>query len=145
MKEHLRAQLASFFISVTLINLAMLILGCLLEPDLEFGYSAFAYPLIYGVIGSLPGLVMYSKKELTVKQAIIRQIVNVILIIAIIEIFMFGGKAMTKELTIIALSVAVSIAIVYIGVEYIMYRLDLKDAQNMTDKLKSFQNSIGDV
>ena len=55
MREHLRAQLASFFISVTLINLAMLILGCLLEPDLQFGYQAFAYPLIYGIIGSLPG------------------------------------------------------------------------------------------
>ena len=90
MKEHLRAQLASFFISVTLINLAMLILGCLLEPDLEFGYSAFAYPLIYGVIGSLPGLVMYSKKELTMKQTIIREIIQMLLIVVLIIAFMFG-------------------------------------------------------
>ena len=69
MKERFRSQLAAFFISVTLIDLAIFILGCLLEPELKFGYEAFAYPLIYGVIGSLPGLVMYSKKELTMKQA----------------------------------------------------------------------------
>ena len=84
MKERFRSQLAAFFISVTLIDLAIFILGCLLEPDLKFGYEAFAYPLIYGVIGSLPGLIMYSKKELTMKQTIIREIIQMLLIVVLI-------------------------------------------------------------
>ena len=42
MKERFRSQLAAFFISVTLIDLAIFILGCLLEPELKFGYEAFA-------------------------------------------------------------------------------------------------------
>ena len=62
MKEHLQTQLAGFFISVTLITAAMFILGLFFQPDMRFGYEAFAYPLIYGVIGSVPGLLMYSKK-----------------------------------------------------------------------------------
>ena len=145
MKERIQDILKSFFVSTALINVAMFVCGSLFKPDQRFGYEAFLYPLIYGFLATIPNFVMYSKKELTVKQAVIRDIVNVILIIAIIELFMFGGKKMTGELTVIALAVAVSIAIVYVGVVYIMYRLDLKDAQNLTDKIKSFQNSIGDV
>ena len=46
MKEHLRTCLGNIFICVTLINVAILVLGCMLEPDVKFGYVVFAYPLI---------------------------------------------------------------------------------------------------
>ena len=140
MKEHLRAQLASFFISVTLINLAMLILGCLLEPDLEFGYSAFAYPLIYGVIGSLPGLVMYSKKELTMKQTIIREIIQMLLIVVLIIAFMFGRfRGIEYDVFPQVISVAVSVMIIYVLVNVFGWLIDLKTANKMTEDLKKYQ------
>ena len=39
MKEQLKEIINSFFISVTLINMAMLILGFLFRPEQKFGYE----------------------------------------------------------------------------------------------------------
>ena len=139
MKEHLRTQLASFFISVTLINLAMLILGCWLEPDLEFGYQAFAYPLIYGVIGSIPGLVMYSKKELTVKQTLIREVIQMFMVVAIIIGFMFGRFKNIPDVIPQLIGVSVSVMIIYVLVHVFGWLIDLKTANKMTEDPKKFQ------
>ncbi len=140
MKEHLRAQLASFFISVTLINVAMFILGNILQPDLEFGYEAFAYPLIYGVIGSLPGLVMFSKKELTMKQTVIREIIQMLLIVILIIAFMFGRfKNIEYDMIPQIIAVAVSVMIIYVLVNVFGWLIDLKTANRMTEDLKRYQ------
>ncbi len=139
MKEHLRTNLGSFFICVTLINVAMFVLGRMLEPDLRFGYEAFAYPLIYGVIGSIPGLVMYSKKELTMKQTIIREIIQMFLVIAVIIGFMFGRFKFIPDVWPQIIGVSISVMIIYVLVHVFGWLIDLKTANIMTEDLKKFQ------
>ena len=139
MKDRIQDILKSFFVSTALINVAMYVCGSLIRPDQRFGYEVFLYPLIYGFLATIPNFIMYSKKELTVKQAVIREMVNILLIVAIIELFMFGGKDMSNELCVQAISVAVSIVVVYMGVVFIMYILDLKTARRLTDQLRVFQ------
>ena len=139
MKEHLQTQLAGLFISVTLITAAMVILGLFFQPDLRFGYEAFAYPLIYGVIGSVPGLLMYSKKELTLKQTLIREVIQMCLIIVLIIGFMFGRFKNVHELIPQIISVSVSIVIIYVLVHFFGWLMDLKTAKVMTEDLKRFQ------
>ena len=118
MKERIRDILNSFFITVTLINLAMLILGKLLEPEQVFGYEAFMYPLIYGLIGTIPSIVIRDKKELSVKQELIRKVMNMLLIIVLMLAFMFGGREITSELIAAAVGVAISIVIIFVLVIY---------------------------
>lgn len=139
MKEHLRTNLGSFFICVTLINVAMFVLGLMLEPDLKFGYEAFAYPLIYGVIGSIPGLVMYSKKELTMKQTIIREIIQMFLVIAVIIGFMFGRFKFIPDVWPQIIGVSISVMIIYVLVHVFGWLIDLKTANIMMEDLKKFQ------
>jgi len=139
MKEHLQTQLAGFFISVTLINAAMFVLGLMLQPDLRFGYEAFAYPLIYGVIGTVPGLVMYSKKELTVKQTLIREFIQMMLIVALIIGFMFGRFNITSVHVPQIIGVSISVMIIYVLVHVFAWLMDLKTANKMTEDLKVFQ------
>ncbi len=139
MKEHLRTNLGSFFICVTLINVAMFVLGRMLEPDLRFGYEAFAYPLIYGVIGSIPGLVMYSKKELTMKQTIIREIIQMFLVIAVIIGFMFGRFKFIPDVWPQIIGVSISVMIIYVLVHVFGWLIDLKTANIMMEDLKKFQ------
>lgn len=139
MKEHLQTQLAGFFISVTLITAAMFILGLFFQPDLRFGYEAFAYPLIYGVIGSIPGLLMYSKKELTLKQTLIREFIQMSLIIVLIITFMFGRFKNIQDLVPQIIGVSVSIVIIYVLVHFFGWLMDLKTAKVMTEDLKRFQ------
>ena len=139
MKEHLRTQLGSFFICVTLINAAMFILGRMLEPDMQFGYEAFAYPLIYGAIGSIPGLVMYSKKELTVKQTLIREFIQMFMVVAIIIGFMFGRFRNIPDVIPQLIGVSVSVMIIYVLVHVFGWLIDLKTANKMTEDLKKYQ------
>lgn len=139
MKERIKDILNSFFITVTLINVAMLVLGKLLEPDQFFGYEAFMYPLIYGLIGTIPSIVIRDKKELSVKQELIRKVMNMLLIIVLMLAFMFGGREITSELIAAAVGVAISIVIIFVLVNLIIWWLDLKTAKDMTEDLLKYQ------
>ena len=139
MKERVVDALRSFFIIVTLINVAMLVLGGALMPDQKFGYEAFAYPLIYGAVTSIPGLLIGSSKELSIPQTIFREILQLLLIIVALLVIMFGGRPMDKETIMSAASVTVSVIIVFILVNLISWLLDLKTAEKMTADLEAFQ------
>jgi hypothetical protein len=139
MKERIKDILNSFFITVTLINVAMLVLGKLLEPDQVFGYEAFMYPLIYGLIGTIPSIVIRDKKELSVKQELIRKVMNMLLIIVLMLAFMFGGREITSELIAAAVGVAISIVIIFVLVNLIIWWFDLKTAKDMTEDLLKYQ------
>ena len=139
MKERIKNIAGSFFISVTLINLAILILGKILRPEQQFGYEVFAYPLIYGVIGIIPALFVKSDKELTIKQAIIKEIVQMLMTVVAIVVFIFVGQPLTRDILITASAVALSIVIIYCLVVLIGWLMDLRTARVMTEDLKRFQ------
>ena len=94
MKERIADTMRNFFIIVTLINVAMLVLGAILRPDQQFGYEAFAYPLIYGVVASIPGMFMGTAKEMSVAQAVIREIIQLMLIIIALLVIRAAGGGM---------------------------------------------------
>ena len=139
MKERIKNIAGSFFISVTLINLAILILGKILRPEQQFGYEVFAYPLIYGVIGIIPALFVRSDKELTVKQAIIKEIAQMMMTVVAIVVFIFVGQPLTRDILITASAVALSIVIIYCLVVLIGWLMDLRTARVMTEDLKRLQ------
>lgn len=140
MKDKIKDMLTSFFISVALINLAMLILGVLLKPGQQFGYEVFAYPLIYGVIGMIPAVIVRSGKELSVKQMLIKNIVQMLLTVVLLLAFIFAGQPFTADHVKTALWVALSIVIIYAGVIVIGWFLDKKTADKLTDDLLKYQS-----
>ena len=139
MKERLRDALETFFISVTLINIAMLVLGLLLRPTQTFGYEVFVYPILYGLVGAIPPLLINVDRELSVRQVIIRKFFQMLLICVLLIAFIFGGSPMTRETVITAAYVAVSVVLIYIAVNVISWFLDLKAAEKMTADLRTFQ------
>ena len=141
-KDHLKECLRNYFIIVTGINLAMFILGTIFQPDQQFGYDVFLYPLIYGAITSIPNLLMVEKKEPTVKQSIFREIVGVILISAILLASMFAGKELTGELIIVSCGIVLSVICITALVNIISWVLDSRKAESLTNDLVAFQNKI---
>ena len=139
MKERIADTMRSFFIIVTLINVAMLILGALLRPEQRFGYEAFAYPIIYGAITSIPGLLLGSSSEMSVPQVIIREIIQLMLITIALLVIMFGTDIMSPESFLPALSVTASVIVVFVLVNLIRWLLDKKAAQDMMNDLEAFQ------
>ena len=142
MKERIREAAGSYFISVTLINAAMLILGSLLSPHQRFGYEAFLYPLIYGLIGIIPSLIISTDKELSVKQVVIRKVMQMLLIIVLLLAFMFGDNPLNRQTIFMAAAVALSVVVIYILVNVIMWMLDARTAKSMTEDLKRFQQGL---
>ena len=47
MKERIREIAGSYFISVTLINIAIFATGMLFRPEQTFGYESFLSPLLF--------------------------------------------------------------------------------------------------
>lgn len=141
MREHIKNNLMSFFIIVTLVNIAIFICGIVLAPDEKLGYTAFIVPVIDGLLGVIPGLVMYSKRELTVRQMIVRDIIQLLSIELIILVFSFGFSGFSNVDVSKFLAIVLSVAFVYVGVVVIMYLLDFRTAKKMTDDLKAFQKS----
>lgn len=139
MKERIKDTIGTFFIIVTLIDIAMFVMGMILGPDQRFGYEVFIYPVIYGALASIPGLVINSKKEMTVAQAIVREIVQLFVIIALILVFMFAGKDISRELIVTGAFVAMSIVIVFVLVNIIRWWLDSKTADQMTKDLQKWK------
>ncbi len=97
MREHIKNNIMSFFIIVTLVNIAIFVSGMILAPDEKLDYTAFIVPVIDGLLGVIPGLVMYSKRELTVKQIIVRDIIQLASVELIIYFFSFGFRSLTAE------------------------------------------------
>ncbi len=139
MKERIREILSSFFISVTLINVGIFILGEVFRPEQRFGYEAYIYPLIYGAIGVIPTCLVTIKKELSIKQVIIRKCMQLLLLIVLLLAFMFAGNPVDAETLSVAGGVALSIVLIYILVNVIIWLMDSRTARIMTEDLMRFQ------
>ena len=140
MKERLIETAKTFFVSTVLINVAMFICGMAFAPEQRFGYELLVYPIIYGFLACIPVFVMFTSKELTVKQTLIREAVQLVIIVGIIEMVMFGGQFAGYGAE--AVAVAACVVLVYAAAVLIRYKLDVKTARQMTDQLKALQESV---
>ncbi|MBR1798092.1 MAG: hypothetical protein IJ757_08840 [Clostridiales bacterium] len=143
MRERLSEWVRNYFIIVTLIDVAMLVLGKFFAPGQVFGYEIFIYPLIYGLVGSIPGLILVftgkSDREPSVRQYIVRQALSVLVIVAVLLTIMFAGQPVNAHNVTMAAGVAVSVLVVFAAVNAITWLIDSKTARAMTSDLKSFQ------
>jgi hypothetical protein len=126
----------SYFIVVTLINLAMGVLGLWLEGEKSFGYEAFFFPLLYGVLGMIPSLLFYSKKELFMKEIIIRKCLELICLEAIILSFLYFNGVTNM---VIIVSVGTSILIISVLVQLFLWYLNQEEARRMEQLLRQYQ------
>lgn len=138
-KTFMKSACATYFIIVTLVNLAAFAVGSIFRPGEQFGYEAFLTPLLYGFLGLLPMCVMYSKKEMTGRQILIRKILQFILLEALLLGLASGQAAFSKENLGQTVSFALSVFIVFVLVHVISFLLDIQQARQMTKDLLSWQ------
>lgn len=138
-KEFLKELLYKYFVIVTLINVATFALGSIFHPNDTFGYSAFLSPLIYGLVSMLPVGLTYSSRELTLKQAVIREILRLFLLEAVLIGFGFGVKNLSTENMPVILGFALSVLVIYFLVMLVSWVLDSGQAKQMTADLQEFQ------
>lgn len=138
-KEFFKNALMNFFIIVTLINVAVFVLGSIFKPDQQFGYEIFLMPLIYGVLGMIPVVIMYSKKELSVKELCIRKVFQLISICLIMYITVYGIDNIKNESILQTCLFGLSIVIIYTAANVITAIINANDARKLNDLLKKYQ------
>lgn len=143
-KEHFKSVMSMYFIIVTLVNAATFVLGSIFRSDQTFGYEAFLSPLVYAAIALVPMLCMYSKRELTFRQYILREVFQLFAIEAVLIIFGLGTESLLPENRKLTAAFAFSVFVIYVLVVIISWLLDLKQAKTINSDLKSFQNRFSD-
>ena len=141
-KEFMGQVFISFFVVVTCINLGMAFMGMIYAPDTRFGYEALLFPVFYGFLGILPSAVLYSRKELTVKQMLLRKIIQLILIEAIMVgiVFFLGGTDFSTLLPFMIMVLAVCLA-----AEGILWLAADKKVKKLNAQLKRVQDRESDI
>ena len=137
-RAFLKQCIMRFFIITTCVTAATALLGDLFMPGKTFGFSAFYSPLIAGLLGSLPAFVLYSKKELNLKQTIIRQLINLFLLIILLTTFAWLNENISDIYG--TLLFIVMVLVVYLVVTVATLWLENKDAKEINDGLKKLQN-----
>ena len=134
-----KEMLQYYFMIVTLVNVAIYALGMSFRPDTILGYEAFLAPLCYGFLGILPLAIMYSRHELTVKEVVVRKILQLI----VLEIVLLVGGLGPEQWGDIKLVLGFmgSVLVIYVMVHVLSWLVDVREARELTDSLKRFQQS----
>lgn len=134
----LKQCMIEFFIITTCVNVATALFGPVLMPNAEFGFYAFYSPLISGFIGTLPSFIFYSKRELNLRQTIIRKILHLSVLLTILTVFgWLNGNV--SDLTGMLLFMLM-VFLVYLAVNAISWVLGNRDAKLINQGLKALQN-----
>lgn len=141
-KEFVLDCMRTFFTVVTLINIVMFFLGEYFLPDQRFGYEAFIVPVIYGLAGTLPNVVLYSGRELKIKELMVRKVIQVILTEAFVLFTAFSGAESKEVDAEIIASTAVSILVIFVIATLLDWLQNFLAAKQMTEELKKFQAGV---
>lgn len=126
--------LMGFFISYTCISVTMMIIGLLYESNEMFGYEVFLSPLIFSLVATLPSIIFYAKRELSIKEVMIRKIGHLVLLeVLILSILILSKRVSSMEL---ALSLGLSIVIIDLTVNLVLWVNDRKTADDLTRAIK---------
>lgn len=126
-----------FFIVTGCITILSGILGSIFLSDVRFGYEAFLSPPFFGFLSALSGLITKSGKELSIRQMVFRNCLQLLSI----EVMVFGvnyvyGTTFSRELSVI---LAIGIAFIYLLVHVILWLNDRRSAMEFNTKLAEFQ------
>ncbi|MDD3930676.1 MAG: DUF3021 family protein [Clostridiaceae bacterium] len=130
----------SFFVSVACICAAMALIGLSYESGAHFGYEAFLSPLLFGAAASLPLLVKYSRKELSLKQAIIRNIIHFILLEVLLLSLLFAA-GLINDISM-AVSLGFAIFVIDITVYLVLWISDARTARAFNKALQKMQKQL---
>ncbi|MCM1105082.1 MAG: hypothetical protein NC409_13370 [Clostridium sp.] len=141
LKEILYRSLMIYFILVTCITAGMAILGSVFDPGAKFGYSAFVSPFIFAALGIIPNLLMYSSKELSDRQIILRKIIQFAVIEAEVAGVCIISPIIHTEKAGVMISIMISVLVIFILVHLIIIMNNYFSAKQLTKELMQFQKN----
>ena len=138
-KELIRDMVNTYFMLATMILAAMAVLGTYFMPEVTFGYEQFETPLIYAAWGTLPNIVLYSKSELSMKQMLLRKIIQLVLVEVIVVLVALPAEVFEGGNNALVISLVACVFVIYVLTHAIAWYQDSITAKKMTEELMVFQ------
>lgn len=139
-KEFWIESMMAFFVCTACICILEGIMGVIFMPDLQLDYGAFFSPPLFGLLSVVFGLITESKKELSVRQVLVRRAIH----LALIEGMVFGINYLTGNIfePVVVVVLALAIAVVFCMVYVVLYVNDSRNAKEFNEKLKEYQSGV---
>lgn len=129
--------LIDFCVCTTCITILEGTIGMLFFPEEQLSYGAFFSPPLFGAISVFLGLVTYSKKELSVKQVLLRRGIHLLLIEGMVFGLNYAAGVVFQPM--VSAVLAIGIALVFVTVYVIIWLNDRRSAELFNQKLKEYQ------
>ncbi|MDE7285891.1 MAG: DUF3021 family protein [Lachnospiraceae bacterium] len=139
-KKDFLEPIMAFLVCTACITILEGVVGMILYPEQKFGYDAFLSPPLFGFCSVLLGIVTYSKKELSVKQVLIRRGIHLLLIEGLILGVNYAAGIIFEPLVFWMLVAA--IALVFVTVYVVLWLNDKRSAAMFNEQLKRYQQQI---
>ena len=140
-KEFIIPKIQMFFFLVTMILMAQVILGNAIEPDRVLYYKDFFSTFVIAFLCMLPTVVLYSKKELSINQMIIRHAIQFALIETIMLTLAITEIDNSSEKLLSVILIAIATAVIYTLAIFMMWYRQRLESKKLTELLKDFQNN----
>lgn len=131
-----------FFIVTACVTTAQGIVGTLLWPEARFGFDAFLFPPLFGILSVLSNVVLISKKELSMGQMAFRMFLQLL----VIEVMVFSVNILVGSsenyTPAICILLAIAVAGIYGVVHVMMWLNDRRAAKAFNERLRRFQEEI---
>lgn len=139
-QSKLSEMMMAFFVSTACITILEGTMGMLFFPDEKLTYHAFFAPPIMGLCSVLFGFVTWSKKELTIKETLLRRGIHLLLI----ECLVFGLNYVEGIIFPfkVAISLTLGIAVVFVAVYVVLWVNDSRSAKRFNKKLREYQKKV---
>lgn len=144
LKDFAKQQLFDFFVITTFCNVAIFVLGSMYKNGNMFSYEVLLVPLLYGFFGTLPSWILYSKKELTMKQMLIRKVFQFVALEILLTFVTFHGGNLKKENITVIISFMISVLAVSVCVSLVSWMLETREAKILTEELINYQSASSD-
>ena len=138
LKSKLEQAVSLYFMLVTFITVLLMVLGLVFDADRTFSYSVFASPLIYAAIGVIPVFLPKKKEEPSVKDLIIRRIVELLIIEVIVLVLAFSADTIPTQKIGVVLGIGGGIVIIFVLTEIIEYLYERSKADEFNKLLEDY-------
>ncbi len=137
LRAFLKQCLMQYFIITTLVTAATGILGLSVDPGARFGYESFFSPLLFGFLSLAPSVVTFSRKELSLRQTLLRKTLYLLLLEG--TLIAFGVWSRILRSSSEAALFALAVLIVFALVNLINWLTGRREAEEIIRILKSMQ------
>lgn len=128
-----------YFALVTFITIAIMAMGLAFDGDARFGYGSLASPLVFAAAGLAPTVVMYSRHELSIREVLLRKVIQFALVEAAILAIAFASPAIdTSQATSVG-ALAATVAVVFLAANAFSFAADANSARKLTQNLERYQ------